>query len=142
MQRLENNSIGRLLHHLLYQRMVAFANEYTPEFPAESVVQFWLNEFYNGNGNYHILVDIDSNYNIKAHCVLIDNETFGLKTVICYQIKDDNKTKTFIDDCFTYADKLPVHAIMFSVQKNSKVYQEKYGYIPIRTVMYKSNIEE
>lgn len=142
MQRLYPDNLGRLLHDPLYQRLISFGIQYTPEFPIIPVVNHWLNLFYNDDPNIHILIDYDST-GISAHSFIMIQEAFNQRVVMCHQVQDDKRSGTFISEIMEYLDKLKsesgAYCIMANVPKNSKVYEKKYGYTIARAVMIKGD---
>lgn len=152
MQRLLPNKLGMFYHAALYDRMVAFAKENTPEFPYEPVIRKWLERFYNGDDNLHILVKIDDKGEIVSHGVIDIQEAHGVRVVLCHQMSHDNVKMSKVDmlaafaEAIEYVDKLrdSSNAVcsMITVSKNSKVYEKKYGYKVLRTVMIKVSSEE
>lgn len=142
MQILQNDMLGRVLHNALHQRLIHFAEQHTPELPAEPVVELWLSAFYNGdNKNIHILVDVDNQCNITGHCICIFNNEYGYKILHALQLQDDKKSGSFLDECMEYMEKLAqeneAHCIVLSVQKSAKAMEKKFGYKISRTMMYK-----
>lgn len=139
--RLMNDSLSRILHNALYQRLLSFCNQYTPEYPAEPIVTHWLSRLYSGDDNLHILVVLDKSYSITAHCV-VDIQHSATNTVIfCHQVQADKGSGGSIDEYMEYMDKLAssvnAHCICVNVAKHSKALETKYNYKTTRTVMLK-----
>ena len=145
MQVLRNDSLSRALHNALYERMVSFSELYTPEFPAVPVVRDWLNRFYSGDTNIAFVVDLDDDFKLIAHAVILINEAYGYKVIMVPQLQDDTKQGKFIAETVEYVDKLLEETNSFCseilVTKNVKVYEKKFGYKAVRTVMLKYNSE-
>ena len=144
MIRLHNDDLGRALHPILYQRLYDFQVVHSPEFPPNVVVSTWLSQFYQDEDNIHILVELNDDYEITAHCMIVVLQAFNeYKVVSCYQIQSANKTKTFLDECVEYIDKLrdkvDATCSVFTTVKGAKAYESKYGYKTARTVMIKYN---
>jgi hypothetical protein len=120
---------------------VNFANELTPELPADVVAQVWLNRFYMNDKTLYVIIDMNDSYDVTGHCIFSVNEGYGLKVIDCHQISDDNKSKSFFNECIEYLDKLANElgciCSRFEVAKNVKVYEKKYDYVASRTVMVK-----
>lgn len=133
MQRLYPDNLGRLLHEQLYQRLINFGTTYTPEFPIDQVVTYWLNDlFYKSNQDIHILVNYDSSA-ITAHSLIVVETAFNLRVVICYQAQDDKRSGTFINETIEYLDKLKDSSGAYIIKseiplKHIKTYKNKYGY--------------
>jgi hypothetical protein len=139
--RLVNDSLARILHDTLYQRMLKFCNKYTPEFPGESIVTAWLQRLYSGDNNLHILVSLDSQYKVTGHCVIDVMDAYGYKVVWCHQAMADKGNKTTVQEGLEYIDKLVIEtnsvAAIFAVTNHIKGLS-KYGYTVTRTMMMKS----
>lgn len=143
MQRLYPDTLGRVLHNSLYQRMVNFCQTYTTEIPAEPMVHAWLQRFYNGDLNLIITVNLDTNYNITAHA-LIDIQAFnGIKLIMVNQVEYNKAQPDSYGSFLEYIDKLMIETgssyICMFVNKNQKVLKERYGYTITRTYMSKPN---
>lgn len=140
MIRLANNDLSKALHLALYNRMVNFALAYTPEFPAEPVVNGWLNRLFLGDDSLHIIVDIDDKFRIFAHAVVEVQEVYGRRTVICYQVQGDKNSVTALQNGLEYIEKLAyavgAYSIGFNVVKNIRAL-EKLGFQVFRTCMFK-----
>ena len=140
-QRLQNDQLARLLHSQLYDRMIAFCEQYTPEVPAEAIVTTWLNRLYNNDSNLHIHVTLDANYKITGHTVIDVQEAYGRKVVWCYQAQADKGNSTTLDEGVEYIEKLRsfvgADCSVFSVTKHVKGLEKKYGYKIARTMMIK-----
>ena len=141
MQILQNDSLSRILHNALYQRMVDFAKLITPELPAEAIVELWLRAFYDANNkNIYILVNLNDKYNITAHCVILIGQEAGYNIVYAHQLQDDKKSGTFLDECMEYVDKLKTatNAIckVANVYKGEKAMEKKYGFKKARSVIF------
>ena len=144
MMNLDPTSIlAKLLHANLHQRLVSFAEKYSPEFPAEDVVTTWLNRFYCLDPNVLILVYLDDSFKITAHSFIEVQALGSHKVVLVHQLEYDKKGTDDFKDCIEYIDKLVVdigaHCAVVVVSKNVKVY-EKFGYGTARTFMTKANI--
>ncbi|MGL5936904.1 MAG: hypothetical protein ACRCZI_14915 [Cetobacterium sp.] len=143
MKRLLPDKLGMLYHSVLYDRMVSFAHEKTPEFPAEIAVNKWLNRFYSYDPLIHILIDCNDNGIIIGHAILEIQEAFNRRIVTCYQLQQDsNNTKVSqIDTAMEYLDKLKAEVqadcIMLVVDKNASLYKKRYGYNKSREVLLK-----
>lgn len=142
-QRLQNDGLARLLHDSLFKRMVAFCELYTPELPAEPVVNTWLGRLYQGDNNLHILVTLDDNYKITGHGVIDVQEAYGYKVIFCHQVQCDKKSEASLDEGAEYVEKLAsqvgAYCSMFVVAKHMNSLQKKYGYKSTRTIMMRYN---
>ena len=138
-QRLQNDGLARLLHDSLFKRMVAFCKLYTPELPAEPVVNTWLSRLYQGDNNLHILVTLDDNYNIIGHGVIDVQEAYGYRVIFCHQAQADRKSEASLDEGAEYVEKLVsqigAYCSIFVVAKHMKSLEKKYGYKSTRTIM-------
>lgn len=143
MQRLLPDKLGMLYHAPLYERMLAFAKENTPEFPAEIAVSKWLQRFYGGDNTVHIIVDMNDSGELIGHAFIELQNIEGIKVLLCHQMAWQKGTakSADIDRGMEYLDKLRdnTEAVcsLITVEKNSKVYEKKYGYKILRTVMIK-----
>ena len=141
MLRLTNDTLGMALHIALYQRLLAFCQQYTPEFPAEPIVQNWLTRLYNGDDTLYIVVTLDSAYNITHHSLIEVTENFGYRVVFCHQTMIDKGSTAKLDEVMEYLDKLAEQqeavCISATVSKNVKVYEKKYGYTQSRVSIVK-----
>jgi len=138
---LQNDNLGRILHNALYQRMYIFAQQVTPEVPPDNIVMLWLRTFYDDyNEHVHILVNLDDDYSITAHGVIIVGQEAGYTIVHMPQVQDDKKQGTFLDECVEYAQKLKeqvnAQCIVFNVLKGERALEKKYGFKKARAVMY------
>jgi hypothetical protein len=134
-----------LYHADLYDRMLAFANEVTPEIPAEPIVKRWLERLFNGDRNLHVIISTDSKGSLTGHAVVDVQEAYGIRAVICHQASHDKGSGDSFHkgmaEAIEYVDKLrdSTGAVcsVINVAKNTKVYEKKYGYRISRTVMIK-----
>ena len=145
-QRLLNDSLARLLHDQLHKRMIDFCEHYTPEFPAEPIVQGWLNRLYQGDKNLHILVTLDDNYKIVGHGVIDVQEAYGYRVVYCHQAQGDKNSEASLDLGVEYVTKLVnetnAYCSIFVVAKHVRSLEKKYGYKDVRTVMMKVAVDD
>lgn len=139
--RLTNDPLARILHNSLYERMLRFCEVYTPELPAEPVVQTWLQRLFNNDLNLQIHVTLDANYKILSHAVIDIQEAFGQRVIYCHQALADKGNTIQINEAMELLDKLALEinasCIIFTVTKTVKGLEKKYGYTPIRTIMMK-----
>lgn len=144
-QRLVNDNLARLLHQQLYQRMLSFCQQYTPELPGEPIVTQWLTRLFNGDNNLHIMVTLNSDYKITGHCVIDIQEMYGYRVVWCHQALADKDNATHLDEGAEYIDKLVqatnAYCALFVVTKHQKSLEKKYGYKTTRTIMMKHAAE-
>jgi len=140
-QRLTNDNLARALHQPLYQRMIAFCQQYTPEFPPETIVSSWLNRLYSNDDNIHILIVLNDTYNIVGHVVITVYEDYGYKVVHCHQAQADKGHTGSIDEFMEYVDKLVTitgaYCSIMTVTKHIKSLEKKYGYKQSRVTMIK-----
>lgn len=145
MQRLLPDKLGRILHDQLFNRLVSFAENYTPEFPAELFATLVLKRFYEGDENLHIVVEIDDRLSISGHAVLDIQEAFGVKVLTCYQFAHDKANLAKMEPAIEYLVKLAnetgASSIKLDVAKNSSVYK-KYGFEQARTVLLRNMHED
>ena len=141
LHRLQNDTLGRLLHNLVYQRIIKFCEQYTPELPAQVVADTWMQRVYNSDKNLYIMLDLDSQYNILGHAVIDVQDQFGYRVVHCYQIQGEKKSVAALDFGAEYLDKLAAEVgaacTVFYVKDNVKALEKRYGYHAVRTVMLK-----
>lgn len=148
MQRLFPDKLGMLYHAPLYERMVAFAKANTPEFPAEIAVSAWLERFYAGDDRMHIVVSFNDDGAIIGHALVELQTIHGIQAILCHQLSHEKGTAsvTDINEGMEYIDKLrdTTQSVcsLITVAKNSKVYEKKYGYKTLRTVMIKVSDEQ
>lgn len=150
MQRLLPDKLGRLYHAVLYDRMVAFATENTPEFPCEQIVMTWLQRFYAGDEDIQIIISTDATGNLTGHAVLEIQDRFGIRALLCHQACHDkgsgDKFHQGMAEAIEYVDKLRdtsgAVCSMMTVGKNAKVYEKKYGYKVLRTVLIKVSLDD
>lgn len=120
---------------------MTFAQQYTPEFPAELVVTDWLSRFYSGDNGVIIAVDLNTDYQITAHALVIISEAYGNRVCMVPQLQDDTRKGVFLDDVFELVDKLVAQrnctCSEILVHKGVKALEKKYGYTVSRTVMLK-----
>lgn len=146
-QLLPNTPLARIVHAVLHQRMVTFAEKYTPLDIAEVVVTRWLNRFYCGDPDIIIMVQQDEgSFNLVAHAV-IEIQQIGEARVVCgHQLEFDRKFEGGLEEFMKLLDDLTVHigavGVCIEVSKNVKVFERKYGYTNTRTLMYKGNISK
>lgn len=137
--RIQNDVFGRMVHAALYARMVKFAQEYSPELPAEGIVNGWLTSVYAGNPAFHILVNHDEQYRIYEHCVIEVVHSYGHNIVVCHQVQHDKPNANTFDEGDEYIKKLcqavnATSAVLF-MHKHTKAMEKKYGYKATRTVL-------
>lgn len=145
MIRLCNDNLGRMLHAPLYARLRAFCLEHTPEFPAEPVVNTWLQRLYNSDPTFHILVTLNDEYIITEHAVIDSQIAFGKTIIQCHQAELDKSNVANANEIMEYLNKLRAETnadcIVFSLAKYSKAFEKRWGYKIFRTVMIKSDTE-
>lgn len=144
--RLTNDRLARLLHQSLHQRIATFCDVHTPEVPGTIVADTWLSRLYAGDATLHIVVALDSTYNIIAHLVAEVQQAFGFTVLSCHQVQGDRKDIAALDIGAEYLDKLAqaVNAryTIFYVAKASKALERKYNYKTVRTVLLKDHSHE
>lgn len=143
MIRVINDSLGRALHPMLYDRLLNFCTQYTPELPGEPVVQSWLDRLYKGDNNLHILVELDTNFKIITHFVIDIQEIYGCRIALCHQVQTEKGVSPSLwKEGIEYLDKFAQAAqaicTVIYVTKNIKVLEKQYGYKVSRTMMIKS----
>lgn len=140
-QRLQNDALARLLHSQLYDRMIKFCEQYTPEIPAEPIVTTWLSRLFQGDSNLHILVTLDNSYQVKGHAVVDVQQAYGFTVVQCYQAHADKGYTSTLDEGIEYVEKLAdfvgAKCSLFSVTRHMKGLEKRYGYKVVRTTMMK-----
>lgn len=145
MQQLLPDGLGRILHEALYQRLLTFAKKYTADFPAEGVIHAWLNRFYAGDPSVIILVNIEQ-YQITAHAFIELQPIGGYQVVMVHQLEYDTKQTEPLQLFAEYLEKLLIesnsYCVCIQVSKNVKVYERKYGYKVVSTLMMKGRSED
>lgn len=140
MIRLVNGPLARALHQQLYDRMLKFCVQYTPELIAAPVVQSWLTRFYADDPSIHILYRLNDSAQLIAHALIEVQVAFGQHIVICHQQHHDKPNLAHLEEGMEYLDKLAQHlgalGTMVYVEKHSKALQ-KYGYKTTRLCMLK-----
>lgn len=141
MQRLVNDALSRILHHSLYERMVTFAQQYTPEAIAENVVASWLNRLYLGDPNLYIIVDLQDGFKLVGHAVIDIQDNYGCKILHCYQAQGEKNSVIALTEGAEVIDKIAAEVnadcAIFYVAKRVKVLEDKFGYQSVRTLMMK-----
>lgn len=139
MIRIQNNTLGHMLHAVLYRRMMDFARRYTPELPAESVVSAWLNMAYNNDPNMHLIVNVDAKYSIYEHAVIQIVDAFGNRLVYCHQAEHDRPSISTFDEGNEYIKKLVAEynataAIVFMTH-HVKAMEKRHGFKYSRSML-------
>jgi hypothetical protein len=144
MIRIYNDNLGRALHSVLYQRIHDFCIQYTPEFPAEAVVNNWLSRLYQSDLTLHILVELDDTFKITEHAIIEVSTILNNKVVYCHQVKNDKPSISHMGEIAEYLDKLQEHegatctVVTLTALRQTKGFEKKYNYQAIRTVMIKT----
>lgn len=145
MIRIVNDHLGRALHAPLYQRLYNFCLQYCPELPPDVVVNAIMQRLYNNDTSLYVMVSFDNQYNITEHAVIDIQNSYGYNVVYCHQLQRDTPDKNSQDEFMEFLNKLAesVNAvtIMFTVTKNYRVYEKKYGYKTVRHVMMKTSLD-
>jgi len=135
------------MHAALYQRIHDFCTKYTPEVPAEIVVNAWLNKLYTSDLRFHMLVHFDDNFNIIEHAVVEVQPAFNVMTVQCHQAQLDKPSISHAVQLMEYLDKLKAEVnaacIVFSMSDNRyvKQFEKRHGYKVFRTILIKTDSE-
>jgi hypothetical protein len=142
-QRLLNGSLARILHEPLYNRIKQFAQQYTPEIPADAIATAFIKRLYDGDDNLHILIELQpDNFAIIGHAILEVQDFHGYKIVMCHQALADKGKQSSLDEGVEYMEKLAVqvqaYCCIFMVSKHIKGLDKKYGYKVSRTIMMKN----
>lgn len=142
MIRVTNDNLGRSLHNELYNRLRQACLSLNPEIPPEGVINDWLFRLYNNDPRLHILINLNDQMNgISEHAVIDVVNVYGTNIVYCHQIVKDKPTKDIVDEYMEYLDKLKdataASCIAFTVAKNAKVYEKRYGYQTVRMMLVK-----
>lgn len=139
--RLLPDALGRMLHNTIYQRIVNFCNQYTPEIPGEEVAKVWLQRFFNGDNDLHILVNLADNYTITSHSIIDVQKAFGQVIVFCHQVQSDKGSTGSIEIGMEYITKLAeqsgAYCIVMNSGNHSKALQKKFNFEVVRSVMIK-----
>lgn len=144
--RLKNDQLSRLFHNVLFNRIKQFCDQYTPEIPGEIVADTWLRRVFDNDESFHLLVRLDTNYNVVGHAVIEVQQAYGFNIVFCHQAMGNTVNIAHIDEGIEYMDKLAssvnAKASVFVVTKGVSALQRKYGYKVSRTIMMKNYEEE
>lgn len=139
--RLTNGPLARMLHFALHERLVAFCEKYTPEFPAEAIVGGWLERLYKDDPTLYLLVDLEENYTIKGHAVIGIEHHYGEPIIHCYQGQGERSTVIGVGVFGEWVDKIAAQVgatkAGFFVEKSSKALT-KLGYHVARVYMLKT----
>jgi hypothetical protein len=141
-QRLQNDILARILHAPLYERIRLFAQQYTPEVPAEAIASSFMKRLYDDDDSLHILVEFTEKYDIVGHAVVEVQDFKGYKIVMCHQASADKNKQSSLDEGVEYVDKLAeqvgAYCTIFMVTKHMKSLAKKYGYAESRVIMMKA----
>jgi hypothetical protein len=142
MIRLTNDSLSRIIHYPLYQRLLSFCGKHCPEIPGDVTVNNWMSRLYANDQNLHILVNLElDTYTITHHAVIDIMDVSGYRIVTCHQTQHDTPNLSSLDEGMEYIEKLAVtinaHSILFFTTEHSKAFQKRYGYTSARTLMVK-----
>lgn len=140
MIRLSNNDLSKALHLALYNRMVNFAHQHSPELPAEPIVEDWLKRLYANDPTLHIVVNLESGFKIIEHAVIEIQVTPAGYIIVCHQCLRDKPNRATFEEGIAYIDELitaiNAQAAIFFTNKHIKAL-EKYGYTQSRVIMVK-----
>ena len=141
MIRLRNDKLGRALHNPIYERCIAFAEKYTPEFPADIAVSAWMNRVYADDPAMHVIITLDNSFAITEHAVIEVQEVYGHKVVVAHQVYRSKPQKGFFEEGVQYVEALSeterANCSVFSASEHVKAIERKYGYTATRTLMVK-----
>ena len=142
MIRVQNDGLGKILHWQLYCRLLNFAKKYTPELPAEAVIEGWLNRLYLNDSSLHLLInDVTKDLKITEHAVVEVQEAYGNRIVICHQCLHDTPSLAAIDEGMEYIEQLAAAvnacSIIFFTTEHSKAFMKRYNFHTARTMMVK-----
>lgn len=137
--RIVNDLFGRMMHAALHDRMVKFAEQYSPELPAEPVVNGWLSAVYAGDPRLHILINHDDHYRIYEHTVIEVVNSYGQNVVVCHQAQHDKANSDTFAEGDEYIKKLcqqvQAASVVLFMHKHTKAMEKKYGYKATRTML-------
>lgn len=140
-QRLQNDSLARILHAPLYERIKLFAEQYTPELPADVIASGFMNRLFNGDDNLHIMIEYSDNWDIIGHAIAEVQEYGGHKIIMVHQASADKNKQSSLNEGVEYIDKLAeyvgAYCTIFMVTKHIPALQKKYGYKVSRQIMMK-----
>lgn len=136
---LTNDHLGKSLHGVLFNRLAAFAETITPEIPAPSIIEYWLNRFYANDPSIKILIELNEQYAIVTHAVVEIQHVAGVVVICCHQYQSDKADLAKLDELVEYGRKLKLEhnaaCMMFMAAKNTRAYEKRYGFKAVRTVM-------
>lgn len=136
---LQNDHLGKSLHGVLFNRMVAFARSLTPELPPEGIINRWLSRFYESDPLVRILVEMNEQYQITAHAIFEIQQAFGVIVISCHQYHTDKSNLANLDAVVAYYRDLKAKTGAtcgtFMTEKGSKAYEKRYGFKAVRTIM-------
>lgn len=140
--RVLNDNLGRSLHSMLYSRIKAFCERYSPGFPSDAIATNWLSRVYANDLNVHILVDFDHTSTLVGHAVIEVQSLHNRAIIHCYQTQHDNPDLERLQFGLEYMDKLVLeHNALCSViiaQEHARALTH-LGYNPIGTLMVRSH---
>ena len=121
MIRLQNGQLARILHQQLYQRMLNFAAQYSPELPAEPIINGWINRLFSDDPTMHIVINFDeSTLKITEHAVIDIQQSYSTRIIVWHQCQHDTPNIASLDEIAEYAEKLAVEC---NASSNIKVFQ-------------------
>lgn len=140
--RLVNDGLSRMLHHFLYERLVAFNKKHCPEQQPEISVNNWLSRLYSNDPNLHILIVLEEgSYNILSHAVIDIIPHTESTMVVCQQLQHDRPDIASLDAGMQYIHNLArivnAYSIIFFAERHSKAFMERYNFQTARTLMVK-----
>jgi hypothetical protein len=135
-----SSQLSRTLYDTLYQRLLAFG-AITGEENVEQYVKTRLAEIQAGNAEVHLLVNVQENGRVNAHCLIKFNrlspESFE---AFCEQLQVDGGVgEEFLKDCEAYVQQFPTvsRIRMLTDEGKFRAFRKKYGYEVVKVVMEK-----
>ena len=140
--RLVNDNLARMLHHFLYERLVAFNAKYCPEQPPDISVTNWLARLFSDDPHLHILVVLEpGTHTIISHAVIDVLPQNASPMVICHQLQHDKPNLESLDIGMKYienvAKSVNACSIIFFATQHSEAFMKRYKFQAARTMMVK-----
>ena len=131
-----SKNMFRLLYANLYDRVAAFAlanNE-----PEEAVKARFMS-LIAGDERVQLLVDLDDNAQIKAHCLITFNQVTqdSLNAFVEQILSDSGHGESFAKDCIAFLENIPfvTRLTMATTEKKYRAFKKKYGFEPWKIIM-------
>jgi hypothetical protein len=118
----------RLLYANLYNRVLSFA---PPGKESEEAVKARFMSLVAGDERVQLLIDLDPDGTVKAHCLFLLNPLANGLSAFVEQVESDNgHNESFVKDCIAFVESIPsVNQIAMSTsEKKYRAFKKKYGF--------------